>query len=67
MPTEVTPRVTSGADGVVKRLAGRDHFPAVIMAAMAADMVGTLQLATIVALRMGFLGQSLMAAPHPRA
>lgn len=67
MQTEVTRGVTSGADGVLKRLAGRDHLATVVVAAMAADVVGTLQFATIAALRMGFLRQSLMAASHSSA
>ncbi len=67
MGSEVTPGVTSEANGVLKRLAGRDHFPAVVVAAMAADVMGAFQLAAIGALGMGFPGQSLMAAPHPRA
>jgi hypothetical protein len=67
MPTEAMPGVTSDADGVLKRLTGRDHFPAVIVAAMAADVMGTFQLAAVVALGMGFARQRLMAAPHPRA
>ena len=67
MQTEVTRGVTSGADGVLKRLAGCDHLATVVVAAMAADVVGTLQFATIAALRMGFLRQSLMAASHSSA
>jgi hypothetical protein len=67
MQTEVTLGVGSGSDSVLKRLAGRDHFPAVVMAAMAANVMGTLQFAAVVALRMGFHGQSLMAAPHAPA
>ena len=67
MQTEVTLGVGSGSDSVLKRLAGRDHFPAVIVAAMAANMVGTLQLAAVAALGMGFSGQRLMAAPHTPA
>jgi hypothetical protein len=67
MPTEVMPGVTSEAHGVLKRLAGRDHFPAVIMAAMATDVMGTFQLAAVVALGVRLQRQRLMAAPHPRA
>ncbi len=67
MPAQVPPGVLSDADGVLKRLAGRHHFPAVIVAAMAADVMGTFQLTAIVALGMRLPGQRLMAAPHPRA
>jgi hypothetical protein len=67
MQTEVTRGVTSGANGVLERLASRDHFTAVIVAAMAANMVGTLQLAAVAAFSMGFLRQRLMAASHTSA
>jgi hypothetical protein len=67
MQTEVTRGVTSGANGVLQRLASRDHLAAVVVAAMAANMVGTLQLAAIAALGMGFMGQRLMAASHTPA
>jgi hypothetical protein len=67
MRTEVTLGVGSGSDGVLQRLAGRDHFSAVIVAAMAANVVWTLQFAAIVALRVRFNRQSLMAAPHAPA
>jgi hypothetical protein len=67
MRTEASPGVASDADGVLERLTGRDHFTAVIMAAMAADMVGAPQFAAIAALGMGFQRQSLMAAPHTPA
>jgi hypothetical protein len=67
MPTEVTRGVTSGADGVLERLASRDHLTAVIVAAMAADMVRTLQLAAVAAFCMGFVRQRLMAASHTPA
>ncbi len=67
MQTEVTRGVTSGADGVLKRLASRHHFTAIVMAAMAADMMGTFQLAAVAALRVGFMRQSLMAASHSSA
>ena len=62
MQTEVTRGVTSGADGVLQRLAGRDHLAAVIVATMAADVMGAFQLTALAALRMGFVRQSLMAA-----
>jgi len=67
MPTEVTRGVTSRANGVLQRLASRDHLTAVIVAAMAANMVGTLQLAAVAALGMGFMWQRLMAASHTSA
>jgi hypothetical protein len=67
MRTGVTPGFRSESDGVLKRLAGRDHFTAIVMAAMAADMMGAFQLTAIAALRMRFVWQSLMAAPHPSA
>jgi hypothetical protein len=67
MQTEVTRGVTSGAHGVLQRLASRDHLAAVVVAAMAANMVGTLQLATIAALGMGLMRQRLMAASHTPA
>lgn len=68
MQTEVTRGVTSDADGVVKRLAaGSDHFAAVVVAAMAADVVGAFQLTAVAAVRMGFMRQSLMAASHTSA
>ena len=67
MPTKVTRGVTSGADGVLERLASRNHLTAVIMAAMAANMVGTLQLAAVAAFSMGFVRQRLMAASHASA
>src|ERR1019366_5201418 len=56
--------VTSGSYGVMERLAGRDHFPAVIMAAVATDVMRTLQLTAIAALGMDFVRQSLMTASH---
>jgi hypothetical protein len=67
LQTEVTPGAASGANGVLERLAGRDHFPAVVMAAMAANMMRALQFAAIAALPMSFDGQSLVAAPHAPA
>ena len=67
MQTEVTRGVTSGANSVLERLASRDHLAAVVVAAMAANMVGTLQLAAIAALGMGFMGQRLVAASHTPA
>ena len=65
--TGVTPGVTSNANGVLQRLASRDHFPAIVMAAVAADMMRALQLAAIAALGMRFDGKSLMAATHAPA
>jgi hypothetical protein len=56
MQTEVTRGVASGANGVLQRLARGNHFATVIVAAMAADMVGTLQLAAVATLRMGLVG-----------
>jgi hypothetical protein len=67
MRTEITLGVGSGSDRVLKRLAGRDHFPAVVVAAMAANVMWALQFAAVIALRVGFRGQSLMAAPHAPA
>ena len=67
MRTEITLGVGSGSDRVLKRLAGRDHFTTVVMAAMAAYVVRAFQLAAVAALRMGFVRQSLMAAPHAPA
>ena len=67
MPTEVTRGVMSGANGVLQRLASRDNLAPVIVAAVAANVVGTLQLAAIAAFGMGFQWQSLMAAPHSSA
>ena len=67
MPTEVTRGVASGANGVLERLASRDHLATVVVAAMAADMVGTFQLAAVAALRMGLVRQRLMAASHTPA
>jgi hypothetical protein len=67
MPTEVTRGVASGANGVLKRLASRDHLAAVVVTAMAANMVGALQLAAVAAFGMSFSGQRLMAASHTPA
>jgi hypothetical protein len=67
MQTEVTRGVTSDAYGVLKRLAGRDYLATVVVAAMAADMMGAFQLAAIATLRMGLVRQSLMAASHSPA
>ena len=67
MQTEVTRGVTSGADGVLQRLASRNHLAAIVVAAMAADVMGTLQLAAVAALGVGFLRQRLMAAAHAAA
>jgi len=57
----------SGSDGALQRTARRDHFPAVIMSAMAANMVRALQLPAIATLGMLFFRQRLMAAAHARA
>jgi hypothetical protein len=65
--TDVTRGVTSGADGVLKRLACRDNLASVIVAAVAADVMGALQFAAIAAFRVGFVRQSLMAASHSPA
>jgi len=67
MRTEVTRGVTSGADGVLQRLAGGNHFATVIVAAVAADVMGALQFAAVAAFRMGLVRQSLMAASHTPA
>jgi hypothetical protein len=67
MRTVVTRGVASGANGVLKRLAGRHHFPAIVMAAMAADVMRAFQLATIAALGMRFVRQRLMTASHTSA
>jgi hypothetical protein len=67
MPTEVTRGVMSGANGVLQRLASRDHLAAVVVAAMAANVVRTLQLAAVAAFGMGFMRQRLMAASHSSA
>jgi hypothetical protein len=67
MQTEVTRGVASGADGVLERLASRNHLAPVVVAAMAADVVRTLQLAAVAAFGMGFVRQRLMAAPHSPA
>jgi hypothetical protein len=66
MPAEFTPGVASNADGVLKRFASRDHFTAVIVAAMAANVMRALQFAAVIALGMGLPRQRLVAAPHPR-
>jgi len=54
----------SDPDSAPQRLAGRDHFPSVVMAAMAADVVGTLGFATIGAFGVGLARQRLVAAAH---
>ena len=61
------PGVASGADGVLQRLTGGDHFAAVIMTAMTAHMMRTFQLAAIAAFGVRFRGQSLVAATHAPA
>jgi hypothetical protein len=55
----------SGPDSASERLAGCHDFAPVVMAAMAADVMRPLQLATIGALGMGFLGHRMVAAAHP--
>jgi hypothetical protein len=67
MRTEVTPDAGSGANGVLKRLAGRDHFAAIVVAAMAADVMRAFQLTAVAAFRMSLVRQRLMAATHPPA
>ena len=67
MPTEVTRGVTSGANGVLKRLARRDDFTAIVVAAVAADVMGTFQFAAVAALGVRLDRQGLMAAPHASA
>jgi hypothetical protein len=67
MRAGVTAGDASSAYGVVKRLARRDHFAAVIVAAVAADVMGAFQLAAVAAFGMGFVRQSLMAASHTPA
>ncbi len=67
MRIEVTRGVTSGAYGVLKRLACSDHLASVVMAAMAADVVGTLEFAAVAAFRVRFVGQRLVAASHTPA
>ena len=57
----------SDPDSAPQRLAGRDHFAPVVMATMAAYVVGPLQFSTIGALRMRLVRQRLMAAAHARA
>ena len=55
MQTEIVYGAASGPDGVLKRLASRDNFPTVVMAAMAAYVMRPFQFAAISALRMGFV------------
>ncbi len=54
-------------DDALGGLARGHNFAVVIMAAMAANMVRTLQLPAIAALGMGFRTQSQMAAAHASA
>jgi hypothetical protein len=44
--------------------ASGDNFTAIIMAAMAANMVRALQLATVAAFRMRFVRQRFVATTH---
>src|SRR5580698_6077095 len=67
MWTRAPPGGTSGTDRVLERLTSRDHFAAIIMAAMTTDVMGPLEFTAVAALRMGFLRQRLMAATHSRA
>ncbi len=67
MQTEVARGVASGADGVLQRLARCNDLTAVVVAAMAADVVRALQLAAVAAFGIGFMRQRLMAAPHSPA
>jgi hypothetical protein len=67
MPTEVTRGGMSGADRVLQRLARRHDLAAVIVTAMAANVMRPLELATVAALRVSLLRQSLMAASHSSA
>ena len=57
----------SGSDGALQRAAGSDHFTAVVMAAMAANVMRALQLPAVAALGMLLRRQRLMAAAHARA
>src|ERR1700761_1214644 len=57
----------SGADSAPQRFPGCDDFATVVMAAMAAHMMRTLQLAAIAALRIGFVRQSMVAPAHAPA
>ncbi len=54
-------------DDALGGLARGHNFAVVIMAAMAADMVRTLQLAAIATFGMGFRTQSQMATAHASA
>ncbi|GEN59370.1 hypothetical protein ANI02nite_12540 [Acetobacter nitrogenifigens DSM 23921 = NBRC 105050] len=54
----------SGANCDLKRLAGGDDFTAVVVSAVAADVVRTLQLAAVSAFSAGFDAKSLVAATH---
>jgi hypothetical protein len=67
MPAAVRPGGSSGANGVLERLTRGNHFAAVIVAAVAADVMGALQFAAVAALGVGLVRQSLMAAPHSPA
>ena len=57
----------SGPDSAPQRLPGCNHFAPVVMATMAADVVGPLQLATVGAFRMRLVRQRLVAAAHAGA
>ena len=57
----------SGSDCALQRIAGSDHFTAIVMSAMAANMVRALELPAVAAFRMLFMRQRLMAAAHASA
>ena len=59
-------RAESDANSALKRLASGHDFATVIVTAMRAHMMRTLQLATIGAFRMRLGGQSVMATAHAR-
>jgi hypothetical protein len=54
----------SGAHGAFQGLSRRHYFAAVIVAAMATDVMRTLQLAAIGAFRMRLGAQGMVTAPH---
>ncbi|GBQ26127.1 hypothetical protein AA0472_2006 [Acetobacter estunensis NRIC 0472] len=54
----------SGADGDLQGLAGRNDLTAIVVTAVAAHMVRTLQFTTVSTLGMGLRAQGLMAATH---
>ena len=56
----------SGPHGALQCLAGSHDLTAIIMAAMAANMVRALQFAAVRAFRMGLAAQRQMAATHTR-